>query len=76
VGIPAEDVSKIFEELYRGSNARSTEGSGLGLALVYRIIELHDGQINVRSSQEEPRGTVFTIRLPVAKKRVVLRPSA
>ncbi len=68
VGIPPEDVSKIFEELYRGSNARSTEGSGLGLALVNRIIGLHDGQINVRSSQEEPRGTVFTIRLPVGKK--------
>ena len=75
VGIPAEDVSKIFEELYRGSNARSTEGSGLGLALVYRIIALHDGQITVRSSQEEPRGTVFTIRLPVTKKKITLRPS-
>ena len=68
VGIPPDDVSKIFEELYRGSNARSTEGSGLGLALVNRIIALHDGQINVRSSQEEPRGTVFTVRLPVGKK--------
>jgi two-component system, OmpR family, sensor kinase len=76
VGIPAEDVSKIFEELYRGSNARSTEGSGLGLALVYRIIGLHDGQIAVRSSQEEPRGTVFTIRLPVNKKKVTLLPSS
>ena len=75
VGIPAEDVSKIFEELYRGSNARSTEGSGLGLALVHRIIALHGGQITVRSSQEEPRGTVFTIRLPVTKKGFVLRPS-
>jgi two-component system OmpR family sensor kinase len=72
VGIPAEDVTKIFEELYRGSNARSTEGSGLGLALVHRIIELHGGQISVRSSQEEPRGTVFTIRLPVTKKGFVL----
>ncbi|RPJ19315.1 MAG: sensor histidine kinase [Chloroflexi bacterium] len=75
VGIPVEDVSKIFEELYRGSNARSTEGSGLGLALVHRIIALHDGQIHVRSSQEEPRGTVFTIRLPVTKKGFVLRSS-
>ena len=74
-GIPAEDVSKIFEELYRGSNARSTEGSGLGLALVHRIIALHGGQIEVRSSQEEPRGTVFTVRLPVTKKKITLRPS-
>lgn len=69
VGIPPEDLPKIFEELYRGSNARSTEGSGLGLALVKRIIALHNGQINVRSSQIEPRGTVFTIRLPVTRRR-------
>jgi signal transduction histidine kinase len=74
-GIPAEDVPKVFEELYRGSNARSTEGSGLGLALVHHIIALHGGQIDVRSSQEEPRGTVFTIRLPVTKKGFALRPS-
>ena len=63
-GIPAEDVSKIFEELYRGSNARGTEGSGLGLALVHRIVTLHRGGVGVRSSQTEPRGTVFTVRLP------------
>jgi two-component system OmpR family sensor kinase len=67
-GIPPEDQPKIFEELYRGSNARSTEGSGLGLALVKRIIALHDGQVHVRSSYAEPRGTVFTLRLPVSKK--------
>ncbi|MGE5776017.1 MAG: sensor histidine kinase [Chloroflexota bacterium] len=75
VGIPAEDVSKIFEELYRGSNARSTEGSGLGLALVHRIIAQHGGHIQVRSSQEEPRGTVFTVRLPVSKKKATLLPT-
>jgi two-component system OmpR family sensor kinase len=67
-GIPVEDVPKIFEELYRGSNARSTEGSGLGLALVRCIVDLHHGQIHARSSQIEPRGTVFTIRLPVSKR--------
>ena len=66
-GIATEDLSKIFEELYRGSNARTTEGSGLGLALVNRIISLHGGQIDVRSRQNSPRGTVFTVRLPEAK---------
>ena len=64
VGILPEDVSRIFDELYRGSNARGTEGSGLGLALVNRITVLHGGGVGVRSSQNEPRGTVFTIRLP------------
>ena len=63
-GIPADELSRIFEELYRGSNARNTEGSGLGLALVNRIISLHGGQIGVRSRQNGPRGTVFTVRLP------------
>jgi len=66
-GIPSDELSMIFEELYRGSNARSTEGRGLGLALVNRIISLHGGQIEVRSRQDGPRGTVFTIRLPEAK---------
>jgi len=63
-GIPSDDLTKIFEELYRGSNARGTEGSGLGLALVHRIVTLHRGGVGVRSSQTEPRGTVFTVRLP------------
>jgi len=66
-GIPSEELSKIFEELYRGVNARGIEGSGLGLALVQRIVELHGGQIEVRSRQDDPRGTVFTLRLPVRK---------
>jgi len=63
-GIPPEDLGSIFEELYRGSNARGTEGSGLGLALVNRIAILHGGGVGVRSSQTDPRGTVFTLRLP------------
>ena len=66
-GIPSDELSKIFEELYRGVNARGVEGSGLGLALVQRIVELHGGQIQVRSTQADPRGTVFTLRLPVKK---------
>ena len=66
-GISSDDQSKIFEELYRGSNARSTEGSGLGLALVNRITALHGGAVSVRSNQSEPRGTVFTVRLPVKR---------
>jgi len=66
-GVPPDELSKIFEELYRGANARGTEGSGLGLALVQRIVELHGGQIEVRSRQEDPSGTVFTVRLPAGK---------
>jgi two-component system OmpR family sensor kinase len=66
-GIASDELSRIFEELYRGSNARNTEGSGLGLALVNRIIALHGGQIRVRSRQDGHHGTVFSVRLPEAK---------
>jgi two-component system, OmpR family, sensor kinase len=67
-GIPPAELSKIFEELYRGVNARGTEGSGLGLALSRRIVVLHGGTVEVRSRQDDPRGTVFTVRLPAGKK--------
>jgi two-component system, OmpR family, sensor kinase len=64
-GIPGEDLPRIFEELFRGSNARGLEGSGLGLALVRRIIDRHGGEINVRSRQGNQKGTVFRVSLPV-----------
>ena len=66
-GMPPDELSRIFEELYRSANARGTEGSGLGLALVQRIVELHGGQVQVRSRQADPGGTVFTMRLPVRR---------
>jgi two-component system, OmpR family, sensor kinase len=66
-GIPAEDLPRVFEELYRGSNARGFEGSGLGLSLVQRIIARHNGEVTVRSrSGQTPGGTVFAVRLPLA----------
>lgn len=65
-GIAPDDLQSVFEELYRGTNARGVEGSGLGLALVQRIVDLHGGQIVVRSHQSDPRGTVFTLRLPIS----------
>ncbi len=63
-GIPAEELPHIFEELYRGSNARGVPGSGLGLALVQRIVALHGGEVTVRS--REGQGTVVRVRLPLA----------
>ncbi len=65
-GIAPDDLQSVFEELYRGANARGVDGSGLGLALAQRIVELHGGQIAVRSHQSGPRGTVFTVRLPIS----------
>jgi two-component system OmpR family sensor kinase len=65
-GISPDELHSIFEELYRGTNARGVDGSGLGLALAKRIVDLHGGQIVVRSHQTEPRGTVFSLRLPIS----------
>jgi len=63
VGIPPEDLPRVFERFHRGGNvAESIEGSGVGLASTLRLVELHGGTIDVRS--EEGRGTAFTVRLP------------
>ncbi len=64
-GIPLEEQQRIFEDLYRGENARETEGSGLGLPLVHRVVQLHGGDVSLRSNPAQGRGTVFIIRLPV-----------
>ncbi|MDX1664698.1 MAG: HAMP domain-containing sensor histidine kinase [Candidatus Promineifilaceae bacterium] len=63
-GIPEEEIPHIFEELFRGESARAVPGSGLGLALVQRIILLHGGAISVRS--RVGRGTMIVVRLPLA----------
>src|SRR5258706_3334685 len=63
-GISPEDLPHLFEELYRGANARGVEGSGLGLALAGRIVDLHGGSLKVASRQGERHGTVFSIHLP------------
>jgi signal transduction histidine kinase len=62
--IDPQDLPHIFEELYRGSNARGREGSGLGLVLVKAAVEHHDGMVSVRSRAGQ--GTFFTIRFPSA----------
>jgi len=68
VGIPLQEQERIFEDLYRGENARETEGSGLGLALARRIVQLHGGEISLRSNPTQGRGTVFTMFLPAERK--------
>jgi two-component system, OmpR family, sensor kinase len=62
-GIVPEELPHLFEELYRGRNARQVAGSGLGLALAQRIAARHGATITVRSRLEQ--GTVFTLRLPL-----------
>lgn len=62
-GIPAEDHQSIFQMFKRGSSNGSTDGTGLGLAVVRRIIDLHFGDVMVAS---DPKwGTRFTLTLPL-----------
>jgi two-component system OmpR family sensor kinase len=61
-GIPEQEQPLVWEELYRGREGRGVPGSGLGLALVRAIAELHNGQVSLRSRSGQ--GTVFTLRLP------------
>jgi PAS domain S-box-containing protein len=67
VGIAAEDVPQLFERFHRvrGAKSRSHEGSGIGLALVRDLAELHGGDVSVRS--EAGQGTTFRVRVPLGK---------
>lgn len=62
VGIPAHDLPRIWERLYRGDQSRTERGLGLGLSLVRAIVAAHGGTVEARS--EPGRGTSFTVRLP------------
>ena len=64
IGIPEEDLPRIFERFYRVSKSRSTAlgGTGLGLAIVKHIASLYGGSVHVRSALGE--GTSFTITFP------------
>lgn len=59
VGIAPDDLDRIFKLYY----TTKPEGSGIGLSIVYRIVQMHDGTIEARS--EVGRGTTMTVRLPV-----------
>jgi heavy metal sensor kinase len=73
VGIPPQDLERIFDRFYRvdkarsrGTSAVSGDGTGLGLAIVKWIVDAHNGRIDVRS--EVGKGSTFTVWLPQAPK--------
>ncbi|ROO58783.1 signal transduction histidine kinase [Micromonospora sp. Llam0] len=65
VGIPAADLPHLFERFHRvaGTRARSHEGTGIGLALVRELVQLHGGTVAVCS--EPGQGSAFTVEIPV-----------
>jgi signal transduction histidine kinase len=70
VGIAPDQLPRIFERFYRVSNveARTQEGSGIGLALVQELVKLHGGVIEVESAVG--RGTTFRVKLPFGAAHV------
>jgi signal transduction histidine kinase len=74
VGIPEEEIPKIFKDFYRTEAAKkvSTEGSGLGLSVVKKIIDRHEGLIKVKSpshlAKHNQPGSCFIVKLPTHKK--------
>ena len=61
-GISPLAIGHIYDRFYQGDTSHKTEGNGLGLALVKRILEMTEGQIEVES--QEGKGSSFTITLP------------
>lgn len=63
LGIPREDLARVFERFYKGDKARAGEGTGMGLAIAKHVVEAHGGSIWVRS--EEGKGSTFSFSLPL-----------
>ena len=66
IGISPEDQKYIFEAFYRGKNAAGRPGSGLGLVVVKRCVELHGGTLHLHSAENQ--GTRVTVRLPLFRQ--------
>ena len=64
-GIPEESLENVFARFYRADKGRSrlAGGTGLGLAIARKLVEAHDGQIQVRNRPEG--GAVFSLELPL-----------
>ena len=71
IGIPKEQLDKIFDRFYQVDNrlSKEYEGTGVGLSLTKELVELHKGKIYVES--EEGKGSIFKIILPLGKEHLL-----
>jgi len=68
IGIPAADLAKVFQAFHRSANVGNRPGTGMGLAIVKKFVDLHRGMIHVEST--EGKGTTVWVWLPVASSEV------
>ena len=69
VGIPSEDLARVFDKFYRVQRPESVTGTGLGLSISKGIIEIHHGRIF--ASAREGGGTIITLELPLSEKVLI-----
>ena len=63
IGIPPDELPRIWDRLFRGDTSRTERGLGLGLSLVKAVVEAHGGTVEVAS--EPGQGSAFTVSLPL-----------
>ena len=66
IGIPAKDLSMLFQGFFRASNTAGIQGTGLGLVITRQFVEIHGGHLDIQS--EENKGTTVTVTLTKALK--------
>ncbi|MBW4647111.1 MAG: PAS domain S-box protein [Kastovskya adunca ATA6-11-RM4] len=68
IGIPPDALQRLFESFYRATNVGKIAGTGLGLAIVKKVVDLHQGKIEVAS--EVGVGTTFTVVIPLDNRQI------
>ena len=63
IGISINDQNQLFQPFHRGKNVRNIPGTGLGLMVVKKCVDLHEGSLNIMS--ESNHGTTVTVTLPL-----------
>ncbi|MFM7407080.1 MAG: GAF domain-containing protein [Cuspidothrix sp.] len=66
IGIPEKDKENLFSSFYRASNVGNISGTGLGLVIVKKCVDLHQGKITLHS--QEKQGTTFTVTIPICNQ--------